>query len=462
MSPTLQQWRACTVAADVAAASRADARGLAERRRQRLVDLLRSAAKGSRLYRKLLKGCRPEELTLQDLPITRKSVLMRHFDDWVTDPEVHLDDLHAFIADRSRIAQPFLGRYVVWESSGSSGEPGIFIQDDAAMAVYDAIEALRRPVLRPLRRMLDPWYMRERIVFVGAVDGHFASTVTIERLRRLNPAVAGNLHSVSFLQPTHSLVAELQALAPTIVTTYPSAAVLLAEERHAGRLNIAPQEIWTGGETLAPAMRSFIQDVFECPVVDSYGASEFLPLAIECRWGGLHLNSDWVILESVDEHGRAVAPDHAGATTLLTNLANHVQPLIRYDLGDQVTVHAQECACGSHLPVIDVCGRSDDTLHVKGRGGRAVKLLPLALSTLLEQDAGLYDFQVVQQGPCDLLLRTEQRGASAVDALRRARDVLGNFLEQEGATGVHIHCHSGQVVRRGRSGKVQRVVCKTG
>ena len=51
-----------------------------------------------------------------------------------------------------------------------------------------------------------------------------------------------------------------------------------------------------------------------------------------------------------------------GHTTLLTNLANHVQPLIRYDLGDGVLVHRAACACGSPLPVIEVEGRGDDML----------------------------------------------------------------------------------------------------
>ena len=61
--------------------------------------------------------------------------------------------------------------------------------------------------------------------------------------------------------------------------------MLLAEERLAGRLTIAPQEIWTGGETLSTAMRRFVADAFRCPVVNSYGASEFLTLACECRCG---------------------------------------------------------------------------------------------------------------------------------------------------------------------------------
>jgi phenylacetate-CoA ligase len=39
---------------------------------------------------------------------------------------------------------------VVWESSGTSGQPGIFVQDAQAMAVYDAMEAVRhRPPAAP-------------------------------------------------------------------------------------------------------------------------------------------------------------------------------------------------------------------------------------------------------------------------------------------------------------------------
>jgi phenylacetate-coenzyme A ligase PaaK-like adenylate-forming protein len=445
------------VAADVIAAPLAGHAGLQQRAAQRLSALLRSAAGGSRLYRDLLRGEDPARVRLADLPVTRKAELMRRFDDWVTDPALELAALRRFTADPAQIAEPFLGRYVVWESSGSSGEPGVFVQDAAAMAVYDALEALRRPLLRPLRRWLDPWSLNERMVFVGATGGHFASTVSLQRLRRLNPALASRLFAVSFLQPSAQLVAQLDALAPTVLATYPSVAVLLAEEHLAGRLRSAPQEVLTGGETLTPAMRRFVQQAFGCPVVDSYGASEFLTLACACAHGRLHLNSDWAILEAVDAHGRPVAPGTPGATTLLTNLANHVQPIIRYDLGDCVTLHDAPCACGSSLPAIEVQGRSDDTLRLVPEGAAVLQLLPLALCTVLEDDAGLFDFQLVQTGPCELQLRTGLEGAAATQSLRRGRAALAAFLARQGAAKVRIRCRAGQPGQRGRSGKVQRV-----
>jgi phenylacetate-CoA ligase len=458
MQPPFDPWLTSTIAGDVAAASRASSGALAARQSRRLLRLLSSAARGSRIYREILHGRDVAAVCLDELPVMRKRDLMNQFADWVTDPELDIGALHAFTADRARIADPFLGKYMVWESSGSSGEPGIFVQDASAMAVYDALEGLRRPALRLGRRLLDPWCLGERIVFIGATSGHFASTVSLERLRRLSPALSGSLHGMSFLLPVRQLVDEVQSLAPTIIATYPSVAMLLAEERNAGRLGRSPLEIWTGGEALSGGMRRFVQAAFGCPVANSYGASEFMSLASECGRGRLHLNTDWAILESVDERGRPVPAGQAGATVLLTNLANHLQPLIRYDLGDRVTLHARACDCGSQLPVIEVQGRSGDMLRLGLPGRAATRVLPLALSTVLEDDADLFDFQLVQRGPCDLLLCTGMRGEHAGMALRRARAVLSDFLHEQGATEVEIHCRSGQPARRGRSGKIQRVM----
>jgi phenylacetate-CoA ligase len=455
----IDPWFTGAVAADVWAASRADAEALAARQAQRLRALLTAATKGSRLFRESL-GSAPAaaDARLQDLPVSHKAELMRHFDDWVTDPTLKLDEVKRFMGDSTRVGESYLGRFTVWESSGSTGEPGVFVQDRHAMGVYDALESVRSPAPTLWHRLLDPWLMSERIVFVGAIGGHFASVVSMERLRRLSPMLAPRLQCVSFLRPLDELLAEVQALRPTVLASYPSAALLLAQAQEEGRLKVALREIWTGGETLTPAMRRGIQRGFGCGVRNSYGASEFLPMAGECSQGHLHLNSDWLILEPVDEHGRLVPPGHASATTLLTNLANHAQPLIRYDLGDQVKLAASPCACGSHLPVIDIQGRRDDTLRLAGRGRRRVPVLPLAVSTVLEEEAGLFDFQLRQQGPRELTLCTARGGAEVVRQLRVARKALEIFLAAQGVPEVHIHCHSHQAGQRGRSGKVLRVL----
>ena len=196
MPPIFDPWQTYVVAAEVSMATHASAQTLAAQCAQRLAALLAAAAGRSPRYRRLLAGRDPAAMRLEDLPVARKADLMRDFEGWVTDPALTLEGLRRFVADPANIAGAYLGRYTVWESSGSTGEPAIFVQDARAMAVSDALEALRRPLLRPLERLLDPWSLAERIAFVGAVDGHFASTVSVERLRRLQSGLSERLRGI--------------------------------------------------------------------------------------------------------------------------------------------------------------------------------------------------------------------------------------------------------------------------
>lgn len=451
-------WLAGPIALDAIAVSACPREHLQRIRARRLAALLAHSAQHSPLYRSVIGQADTQRLPLHDLPVMSKAALMGEFDRWVADPAVTLDAVRRFMADRQGIAQAYLDRYQVWESSGSTGEPGIFVQDEQALAVYDALEITRRPVLDAGRRALDPWYAAERTAFVGATTGHFASISTVQRLRALHPWLAPRVRSFSFLEPAPSLVRSLNEFAPTVLMSYPSVALMLAEECQAGRLRIPLREIWTGGEALSPAMRGIVSSAFGCPVAQSYGASEFLSLAGECRCGCLHLNSDWAILESVDAQGRPVPDGETGTSVLLTNLANRVQPLIRYDLGDRVRIDARPCACGSPLPVIEVQGRVDDSLAMKNARGHPVCLLALALTTVLEDDAGVFDFQLRQldEGALELLL--PERGPGDAALLARALDALGRHLRVQHLPKVTITGRCVTALERGRSGKIQRVM----
>ena len=457
MTAVFDPLRLSAVSLDVMAANRDVPQGLVRRQQARLALLLGAALKGSRLYRELLANA-TARTPLEDLPVVTRSQLMERFDDWVTDPRLTLDALRAFTADLSRIAEPWQGRYMVWESSGTSGQPGIFVQDAQAMAVYDALEAMRRCAPRPLARWLDPLCLSERIAFVGATSGHFASYVSVQRMRTLNPWLAGSTRSFSIQVPVAELVAALNDFAPTVLATYPTAAALLADEVEAGALRIAPREVWTGGETLSPAVRAYIERGLGCQVRSNYGASEFITMGWECAHGHMHVNADWVILEPVDEHHRPVPPGQPSCSVLLTNLVNTVQPLIRYDLGDLVTLQAGRCGCGSPLPVMRVQGRQDDSLHMAGLEGRLVTLLPMALSTVLEDDAGVFDFHLRQQDEHTLVLRLPATGEAGQAAMARCCTALKAFAKAQGVPRLRVLQELGLPVPRGRSGKACRIV----
>lgn len=454
--------RLANASLDIKAADRAGEQGIRTRQASRLRALLDAARSRTRFWRERLPANLPSDgagIDLSALPVLTKPELMARFDDGIAEPEVTLAALREFISNPARIGEAFLGRYIVWESSGTSGESGVFVQDAGAMAVLDALEALRRHTLRPMRRLFDPLYLSERLVFVGATCGHFASVVSVERLRRLNPLLGMAYRTLSIMRPTTETVAELNALAPTILVSYPTAVALLADQARAGALNIQPAEIWTGGETLAPDVRRHIEDTFGCSVRNSYGASEFLSIGWECAHGAMHANTDWVILEPVDEQMRPVPAGVVSHTTLLTNLANHLQPLVRYDIGDRLRVRPGACACGSPLPVIEVEGRQDDPLVWRNARGERVSWLPLALSTLLEEECGVFDFQLRQHDERTLCLRVGLDGDAARAALERCHRSLAALAKRDRVHDLRIVVEHGEPLLRGGSGKVKRVIC---
>ena len=438
-----------------------DPRGIGRVQRQaRLRRLLAAAAEGSPFYRQRLG--RRTTPALADVAPVGKAELMQHFDDWATDRRITRAAVDDFLADPSRLGDAFLGRYLVWTSSGTSGEPGIFVQDEASLAAFDALDLLR---FHGLGLGAAPWWMAlpgQRYAFVAATDGHFAGVASFERLRRiggasLNP-LAATLQVFSVMQPLPELMHELQAFAPTVLISYPSCADLLAQAAADGVLGLRLREVWVGGEQLSPEQRQRITAAFGCRIRNNYGASEFYTMAWECAQGGMHLNDDWLIAEPVDRDDRPVPPGEASHALLLTNLANRTQPLLRYRLGDSLRLVPGRCACGSGFPRIEVQGRADETLALHDSFGQPVRLLPLALMTAIEEGAQLTQFQLVATSPQRLELRLDEGLSDAAAVFERARAALQAYLGQQGLGNVRVQRGRVPPQPHVRSGKLSRVL----
>jgi phenylacetate-CoA ligase len=425
--------------------------------RQRLQRLLQHARAHSPLYAQRISAVAAHNADLGAVAPVTKHELMDRFDDWATDRAITRAGVQAFIARGDAIGAAYLGRYAVWTSSGSTGTPGVFVQDAQALAVYDALVAARLRGLDSAARFAMHWMNPGRYALVSATTGHFAGIASLQRLRRLSPWLRERLQSFSVLEPWPDVLDWLDRYRPTHLATYPTVAVALAHAQRAGQLHIAPQEIWTGGEALSAAERTEVAAAFGCRVRNDYGASEFFAMAWPCEQGALHLNTDWVLLEPVDAKGRPVPPGTPSHTVWLTNLANHTQPLIRYDLGDRVTFDAVPCPCGSAFPTLQVEGRRDQTIVMRRRDGRATPLFPLALVTALEDDAQEFDFQLVQTAPDALSLRLDGMQQRA-ERWRRCRDVLHTTLARQGLAHVKLRVDDMPPQRDAASGKLRRVV----
>jgi phenylacetate-CoA ligase len=292
---------------------------------------------------------------LRRLPPVSKSALMARFDEWVTDPAITRAGTLAFVADPANVGRDFLGRYVVFTSSGSTGVPALLVQDRRSIAVMTALSYVRSsPVMTPalLARILTRG-ARQAVVF--ASGGHFLSTTMFERRLRAAPWRRRMARYFSILDPLPELVGRLNDFQPVLLGTYASALAALTEEQEAGRLKIAPLVITSGGELLLPVVRHRAEVAFGAVVFETYSASEASPLALPCRHGRLHVNSDWFIVEPIDLAGHPVPRGERSDSVLVTNLANHVQPVIRYELGDSVIMDG--CPLRMREPAADDPGR---------------------------------------------------------------------------------------------------------
>jgi phenylacetate-coenzyme A ligase PaaK-like adenylate-forming protein len=458
MGAACARWPAAVADACLAAMGTCEA--IETRARDRLASLVASARARSPYYRELYRDIEDPQPALSSLPVVTRRALMARFDDWVTDAKIKRSSVERFVADVGNVGHALLGRYAVWKSSGTTFEPGLFLHDAGALAIYDALDCVRlgSGILGPAAA-LSTILMGARYAMVAATGGHYAGVASIERLRLLAPAMSESLRVFSLFEPLPRLVDALNDWRPSFVATHPSVANVLATEQSAGRLRIQPAAFWLGGENLSVTQRESISRAFECTVLEQYGASECLSIACECARGALHLNADWVMLEPVDREFRPVPPGVMSHTVLLTNLANRVQPIIRYDLGDSVLIEDEPCACGSPLPLLRVEGRSDEIIRVRTANGRSVELLPVALTTLIEECMAARPFQVVQAGANVLNLRIENtRDDESAVRRDRAYRALREHLDAQGLSNVSIQHDVRPVAVNRRSGKLQRIV----
>jgi len=425
---------------------------------KRVAELVGFARAHSRFYRDAWNALPTGDLPLAALPVVHKRDLMARFDDWITDHTVNRRGVEAFLRDRTHIGDEYRGRFLVWKSSGSTGEPGVFVQDAAALCVYDALLAVQLQSA-PLAVRYAWGFVTQggRAALIAATGDHFASIASWRRVCRGRGWPAARAFSV--MDPLPLLVEQLNEYQPAFLASYPTTLMMLASEQREGRLRIAPSCVWSGGECLAPAAAKAIEHAFASVLINEYGASECMSIGFSCSRGWLHVNADWVVLEAVDVDYRPVAPGTRSHTVLLTNLANRIQPVIRYDLGDSIVENPDPCECGSPLPAIRAEGRRDDVLALRATDGSVVRLSPLALTTVVEDATAGHRFQLVQTSPDHIAMRLEAGPASERHARWHAAErALHALLAHQSLDNVRVTLDSHPPVTDPRSGKFREVI----
>jgi phenylacetate-coenzyme A ligase PaaK-like adenylate-forming protein len=424
-------------------------------RNERLQTLLTFARENSPYYAKLYHGL-PANTPLCDLPPVNKLELMAHFDEWVTDRGVRFSDVQAFMQDLDNVGRKIRGRYLVFSTSGSTGNPLISLADATTNNVMGAINTTRAFSQKDILCKL--FARGGKSIGVFATGGFYLSNGTIRSRLLAMPWKKRQMALSSALLPIPQIVSQLNAFQPAMLGGYPSHLELLIEEQLSGRLRISPVVIMTGGEYLSEDVRERLSSAFSCAVQTTYSCTEGGTIANECAHGHFHINDDWVIVEPVDADNRPVPDGVRADKILLTNLFNYTQPFIRYEVTDRVVRHSEACACGNPSPWLTLEGRNDDVLLLEGESGK-VKIAPLSVYVVLKEIHSIRRFQLVCRPQNRLELRLEVADdGDAARAFVEAAAALRAYLATQGVERVSLALSAEPPQQHPVSGKFKHIL----
>jgi len=178
-------------------------------------------------------------------------------------------------------------------------------------------------------------------------------------------ALSGDLHFNTFAMTPENCkvyIGRLKKYGPEIYRGYPTSLRELAEQVDEGKLS--PGSVaFCSSEMMSGETSQIISEKICDVVIDWYSQSEYVVSAGTCRNGNMHINSEFGILEVVDEDGDPVPEGEVGRL-IGTSLTNFSQPFIRYDLDDLGSIISSECDCGNPSPILQkIHGRMSDIIE---------------------------------------------------------------------------------------------------
>jgi phenylacetate-CoA ligase len=384
-------------------------------RDERLRALLRTAKERSMWHAERLAHVDPDTVTGDDLsmiPVMTKADVMANWDGIVTDPRVTLEGAEAHLVDVASEGPAYLlDEYHVLTTGGSSGTRGVFVWDFEGFLLY----ALGRDRGTLWLKQHEGRTESRRAVVAASHATH--ATSLIARTFAGSPQL-GATRSFPVTLPLEQIVDGLNAFMPTDLMSYTSMLQRLGEEKRRGGLSISPVSVMCAGEPLTAGARADIEEAFGCPLSNLYAATEVGIIARSYPGlPGLHLNEDIAVYEPVDADNQPVHPGTRARKMLVTNVINHVLPLIRYELTDEITM-LDEPNPGPWTArrIADIEGRSDDIFAYD-----RIEVHPYVFRSVIGRRRNVLQYQVRQTPTgADITLRT----ATPIDTDALARELI--------------------------------------
>lgn len=365
----------------------------------------------------------PRRMTLEDLR---------------TIPTLTKDSIIANYPDNIMAKDFDEGKYSTRMTSGSSGKKLEVALDNRVAALYRLMQ---------FRQLVGigykPWQM---IAYV-----RFSPPVTSIALQKIN--LFRRCYIPLEWDPERQ-VSEIMGLKPQAINAYPSVLFLLAKTiKEDDARGLGLKFLLSNSELLTPHVRRYCEEKFGCEVYDDYSCLEFSAIASECRMHHLHVASDNVIVEVLDDNGRRVESSVPGKI-VVTALNNYSMPYIRYEIGDVGALMDAACPCGRGFPVLkNIIGRCDDFLVMPS--GDLID--PQTIVFQIETIPDVKEFRVVQETNRDLVISiVPSRGAEFIQIRNEISMKLKKFFDGR----INVTIFPTNALDRGATGKHRSIISR--
>jgi phenylacetate-CoA ligase len=236
-------------------------------------------------------------------------------------------------------------------TSGTTGEPFVFMKDCYASAYMDAMmyHVYQWHGICPTDRQARVWGR--------AIDFKSRSVQTVKDYllgrRRLSAFEMSDNECVKYYNV-------LVRFKPKYFYAYPSTLYRFAQSLEKQRLDGKKLRIpiaICSGEILFPHYKEKIQQVFGCRVINEYGSTENGIIGFECEVGNMH------VLPTI--HLEIIDPDNEGYGGIaITELNSRSLPFVRYIISDVGRLKKEACSCGRPYSLLEIRdGRIDDYIQ---------------------------------------------------------------------------------------------------
>ena len=365
--------------------------------------------------------------------------------DWETLPILTKSDLQQPL--ENRLSQNYDRKSVyVSNTSGSSGHPFVFAKDKVAHALSWVSFQDRYN-----------WYdlnldTSKQARFYG---------IPLNKLgyqkERLKDKLGNRYRFPIFDLCEHKLAGMVDKFRKTpfdYINGYTSSIVLLAKYLKKHQLiltDICPtlKACIVTSEMLFPDDLLLMEQQFNVPIINEYGASEVGLIAFQNKDKELQVDSELLFIEILDENDKPVPHGMVGRI-VITSFYNKAHPFIRYDIGDMGSLSPQSTL---KKPILqNLQGRTSDIARLPS--GKVVPGLTFYYVTksIIEEDGNVSEFIIEQTAP-DIFtfIYTSKRRLSLLEK-RNIEKATSKYLED----GLQLIFKKVDVMDRSNRGKLKQ------